>query len=600
MRSQISDQDTQPVDRRDFEGQVATDDEVVLGQHFNIGGRDVYEDRVKTGHITTQSGHRLAVALVADGVGGQAQGERAAQIAVDSVFWYLRNGEEADVPELLKRALAYANSKVYQAAEESGVKGMSTTASLAVVVNVERLFVANVGDSVVFLYRNGKLNKLTRDHTFANVKVWRGEMSAEQAAQHPKAEVVLRALGLRERVNVDIGFHVGTEEYQEANKRGQNGLPLRSGDSVMVCSDGLVKESPETGTPLVTDQEMIDVLGSAHGDRAAKTLVAFAMGRNPNDNVSAATIHIAPEEAAPATRDPSKSRSRFWPLLTLVLGLVALASVGLLAYQQLAGRRALSALSSRATQAAVVQPTESAQPSATPAATSPPPTISATRVPPNERAVLISEGGSGELVLGEIIQVQGDPALITVHAQAGQQQARGGVIANPVSSLALDGLSLDGFRGSIERGSRVFFYTEAFVRDTVLRVEPTTLEVYGKNACLSVDPFPGSPETVVAVSCYSGDCSYVSRFGEPHSPIGVGESVVLDTSGMVVVERREVSDDVPQAYLGAYSELGVDPVSYASACLRPYVVPTATPTADVTSTPGGEATASPSPTSQGS
>ncbi|MDX1601363.1 MAG: protein phosphatase 2C domain-containing protein, partial [Anaerolineales bacterium] len=224
MNSQLSDQDTQPVNREDVEGAVASDDQVVLGEHYSIGGRDVYEDRVRTGHVTTQSGQRLAVALVADGVGGQAQGERAAQIAVDSIFWYLRNGEEAEVPELLKRALAYANSKVYQAAEESGVKGMSTTASMAVVVNGERLFVANVGDSAVFLYRNGKLNKLTRDHTFANVKVWRGEMSAEQAAQHPKAEVVLRALGLRERVNVDVGFHVGTEEYQEANKRGKNGL----------------------------------------------------------------------------------------------------------------------------------------------------------------------------------------------------------------------------------------------------------------------------------------------------------------------------------------------------------------------------------------
>ncbi len=563
--------------------------EVVFGQHFNIAGRDVYEDRVETRTLITQAGHRIAAALVADGVGGQAQGERAAQIAVDATFWYLENGEEAEVPSLLKRALAYANSKVYQAGQESGTQGMSTTAALAVVVNGERLYIANVGDSAIFLYRRGKLTKLTRDHTFANIKVWRGEMSEEQASQHPKAEVVLRALGLKERVRVDVGFHVGTEEYREANARGETGLPLKAGDAILVCSDGLIKDSPDSGTPLVSEREMIQVLGSDHGDRAARTLIAFAMGRNPSDNVSAATIHISPEEA-PTKAGPGP-RSRLVKALTLLLGLVALVAVGALGLRYLRGQRTLAGLTVTATESAETTSLPPPTPSSVPATEAPTEQPLPTEPLEGSRmsASLASEGA--QVTIGEILLADREPLIINLRNEALQRKSASALIANPETTLALTSLSEGGFRTSMELGGRMFVYVQALEHGGVIRVEPTTLEVHAQASCMSVDPVPGSPASVVSLTCYQGDCGYVPRFGEPTVPIDPGDRILLDTNGMVVLQRREVDVEVSQAYLEAYSVLNLEPGPEVTACLRPFVPPTPEVTEagepDPTATPEG-------------
>lgn len=554
------------------------DSQVVLGKHFNIAGREVYEDRVETRTLTTQAGQQLAAALVADGVGGQAQGERAAQIAVDSVFWYLENGEEAELPSLLKRALAYANSKVYQAAQDSGTQGMSTTAALAVVVNGERLYIANVGDSAIFLYRRGKLTKLTRDHTFANIKVWRGEMSEEQAQQHPKAEVVLRALGLKERVRVDVGFHVGTEEYQEANARGEAGLPLKAGDAVLVCSDGLVKDSPDTGAPLVSESEMIDVLGSSHGERAARTLVAFAMGRNPSDNVSAATIHVAPGKAPVGDVSRGGRRSRLLTALALVVGALALLAVVALGVRHFRTQQALAGLADSATESAMETPVPTRTASPLPPTEVPTEEVqpTSTVAPNGVSAALTSEGA--EVVVGEILQSAVEPILITLADVSLQARPVAGLVANPETTLALTSISERGFRASVELGGRMFVYVQDLEQGGVIRVEPTTLEVHARASCVSMDPVPGSPASVVSLTCYQGECGYVPRFGEAPVPINPGERVLLDTNGMVVLQRREVDVDISQAYLDAHSELDVEPSEEATACLRPFVPPTPEPT----------------------
>ncbi|MEM9774683.1 MAG: protein phosphatase 2C domain-containing protein [Chloroflexota bacterium] len=265
---------------------------IITGYHFDTGTRELYEDRVRAGTIKRSNGDTLAYALVADGVGGENRGERAAQLAVDAILVYLETGNEQSVPALLSKAIHSANHEVYWSTKSD--KGTSTTLSLAVVHNNETLFIANVGDSRVYLVRKDKITQLTLDHTFQYIIPIQDKMSPEAAAESPRADVLMHALGIDETVPVDIGFHVGqttTErEYILAQARGKKGLPLKTGDSILVCSDGLIKDSPTDGSPLIQDEEIIQVLSAQEGNRAARGLVSFALGRDADDNVSAAIL----------------------------------------------------------------------------------------------------------------------------------------------------------------------------------------------------------------------------------------------------------------------------------------------------------------------
>lgn len=269
---------------------------LVTGLAFDIGQRDIYEDRVAVRRITTRSGLDITVALVADGVGGANRGERAAQLAVDVALHYLENGSTAqDIPRLLDEAFTAANQAVLD--EREATMGASTTLAAAV-VHEGRLFVANTGDSRVYLCRGRTLTQLTIDHNFANVIPWTGTMSAAAAAINPRAAVLMHYLGQRAQPHVDHGFYGDaqspnggppTTNPREAHERGLAGLPLRPGDAVLVCSDGLVKPAP--GAPAyVSADEMARVLGTQTGDRAARSLVSFALGRDADDNVSVGLI----------------------------------------------------------------------------------------------------------------------------------------------------------------------------------------------------------------------------------------------------------------------------------------------------------------------
>lgn len=269
---------------------------LVTGLAFDIGQRDIYEDRVAVRRLTTRSKLDITVALVADGVGGANRGERAAQLAVDVALHYLENGSTAaDVPRLLDEAFVAANQAVLD--EREATMGASTTLAAAV-VHENRLFVANTGDSRVYLCRGRALTQLTIDHNFANVIPWTGTMSAAAAAINPRAAVLMHYLGQRAQPYVDHGFYgdaqssngaLPTTDPRAAHERGMAGLPLRPGDAVLVCSDGLVKPAP-SAPAYVSPDEIARVLGTQQGDRAARSLVSFALGRDADDNVSVALI----------------------------------------------------------------------------------------------------------------------------------------------------------------------------------------------------------------------------------------------------------------------------------------------------------------------
>lgn len=221
--------------------------------------------------------------VVADGMGGHAAGEVASRIAVDSIneFVCLTSGdEEITWPfglddsisydgNRLKTAVRYANRKVLEATkEQSEYEGMATTVA-AVLVDGDTANLGHVGDSRIYLWREGALRQLTADHSWVNEQLQNGVLTAEQARTHPLRNVVTRALGGRSDMVVDMQFHKVVLE-----------------DVLLLCSDGL--------TTMLPDEEIAKLLDAAAGDvtRAADTLVAEANAKGGEDNITVVLIQF--------------------------------------------------------------------------------------------------------------------------------------------------------------------------------------------------------------------------------------------------------------------------------------------------------------------
>jgi protein phosphatase len=215
--------------------------------------------------------------VVADGMGGHAAGEIASKVAVDAIneFVLLTSGdEEITWPygldenmsydgNRLKTAIRYANRKVLEATKEkSEYEGMATTVA-AVLVDGETANLGHVGDSRVYLVRDGQISQLTADHSWVNEQIQSGVISADQARTHPLRNVVTRALGGKPDLQVDMKVH-----------------KLRAGDLLLLCSDGL--------TTMIPDEDIARVVQEAEGDveKAAKALVATANARGGEDNIT--------------------------------------------------------------------------------------------------------------------------------------------------------------------------------------------------------------------------------------------------------------------------------------------------------------------------
>jgi protein phosphatase len=194
----------------------------------NIGKRNNNEDSM---FIPREN---LPLAAVADGMGGHNAGEIASHMAIDVVSEFIAQAD-FDLPSAaLREAVETANRSIYtHAGHGGGCAGMGTTITAALIG--ERIVVANVGDSRAYLFSDGKLKRVTRDHSLVEELMLRGEISPEQAAHHPQRNIITRALGAESGVDVDI-FE----------------LDWAAGDILMLCTDGL--------SATLEEDEMIQIL----------------------------------------------------------------------------------------------------------------------------------------------------------------------------------------------------------------------------------------------------------------------------------------------------------------------------------------------------
>ena len=204
---------------------------------------------------------------IADGVGGQAAGEVASRLAIESLFTGLPSISASEsLSVALPRLIQTANQRVYEAAGYHS--GSIATTIVVCAVRYDRAVVSHVGDSRCYLIRRGEAASLTRDHTLANEQLRRGILTSRQAADSNATHLLTRSLGADMFVNVDTSEHL-----------------LQSGDVLLLCSDGLHRS--------VTPADMVKALAAKSGlDAAATQLVSLANSRDGTDNASIQIIRI--------------------------------------------------------------------------------------------------------------------------------------------------------------------------------------------------------------------------------------------------------------------------------------------------------------------
>jgi protein phosphatase len=254
-------------------------------------------------------------AMVADGIGGHRAGEVASNIAVEMVSDAVKESDASQPTAIMQAAILQASQAILtQADADEGKQGMGTTVSCVWIVG-EQLYSANVGNSRVYLLRNGRLIQLNVDHTWVQEAVDVGALTQDQARNHPHANIIRRYLGSRKPIEVDLRLRVkGTESDKEALNN--QGMRLQPTDRLLICSDGL--------NDMVEDKLIYQILASYELDDAVGTLIAAANKAGGKDNVTAIVIDMP--EFVPRTEE----RQRFERNLNLgcslagVLGSIAL------------------------------------------------------------------------------------------------------------------------------------------------------------------------------------------------------------------------------------------------------------------------------------
>jgi serine/threonine protein phosphatase PrpC len=220
--------------------------------------------------------------VVCDGMGGQAAGERASKIAVDTVMEYFRKAPK-EGPEVfgkvferlsqrangLARAIQLANQSIHdEASRDMRYAGMGSTI-VAIAVEGDEFSVAHVGDSRAYLLRAGALLPLTYDHSIVMEQVRRGLITLEDAEKSTIQNVIVRSLGVEENVDPDLADH-----------------ELLAGDVLLLCSDGL--------SHFVHDNVLMELLSASPSpEGACEDLIQTAKVAGSNDNITCLVIRAA-------------------------------------------------------------------------------------------------------------------------------------------------------------------------------------------------------------------------------------------------------------------------------------------------------------------
>lgn len=229
--------------------------------------RKVNQDAVKAEVISDN----LAWSVVCDGMGGQAGGDIASNIAVIMISKFLSDNlselkTSDEIKSVIYEAVSSANQAIYLKSEkDENLKNMGTTV-IVCVVSMGELYVAHMGDSRTYLISNDRITQITTDHSMVQEMLNKGKLTVEEARNHPQKNIITRALG----VNPDI-------------KLDYNTVDIKQGDIVLSCTDGL--------TNTVKESDIYDICKKYENkEEAVNKLIATGNKNGGNDNITVSLI----------------------------------------------------------------------------------------------------------------------------------------------------------------------------------------------------------------------------------------------------------------------------------------------------------------------
>ena len=230
----------------------------------------------------------VLLAVVADGIGGHKAGEIASSIAVATIVSAVTESDGTDPLWVLKSAMLEANHSITSEAEgDDSRKGMGSTVACVIIID-HALYITTLGDSRIYLIRDGVIKQLNVDHTWVQEALDVGVINSEEARSHPRRHLIRSYLGSSDPIRPDLRLYLSDKENQEQAKANQ-GLPLIPMDHILICTDGL--------TDLVADQEIMDILQKEGSQEDhLQQMVDLANLRGGHDNITIALIKVPDED----------------------------------------------------------------------------------------------------------------------------------------------------------------------------------------------------------------------------------------------------------------------------------------------------------------
>lgn len=235
-----------------------------IGRKRKLNQDNVYSCEVPLGNLSN-------LFIVCDGMGGHKAGDFASAYAVKAIEREVMLCEETAPIKILRSAIAIANEEIFEKAQgDENLRGMGTTAVVAT-IDKDVLIVANVGDSRLYLI-DDDIEQITKDHSLVEEMIRIGELDRSAAREHPDKNIITRALGVAEKVEVDF-FEVD----------------LKKGDIILMCSDGL--------TNMVEDDDIRRIVKSQRDVvQIVEELIKVANHNGGNDNIGVVIVEPFADE----------------------------------------------------------------------------------------------------------------------------------------------------------------------------------------------------------------------------------------------------------------------------------------------------------------
>jgi PPM family protein phosphatase len=279
---------------------------LVIGAASNPGPvREQNEDAVFFGAAGASDDGDLMLLAIADGMGGYQRGEVASEMAIEALKERFSTIDSDDLVLMLKQAFRQANERIFEGGSANGEHNMMGTTLVAGVVRGTEIAIGNVGDSRAYLVRANTLTQVTNDHSLVAEQVAMGAMTQAEARESHHKNIITRALGHRQRVDVDV-FE----------------LTLLPEDRLLFSTDGL--------HDYIEEDEVIDAMTRMSPNDAATMMVTRAIESGSTDNVSALCVWAAPVsvlDAAPVEEPVASGRMNTLVAVLVLIGLAIFISI---------------------------------------------------------------------------------------------------------------------------------------------------------------------------------------------------------------------------------------------------------------------------------